>query len=36
MNGFIEWIKWEEPQFSQAPLETTLTYDKDKTKFSLF
>ena len=36
MNGFVEWIEWEAPTFGAAPSVTTLTYDKDSTRYSLF
>lgn len=36
LNGSVEWIEWEAPTFSQAPTETALTYDKDRTRFTLF
>jgi hypothetical protein len=36
MNGFVEWIEWEPPTFGAAPSVTTLTYDKDSTRYSLF
>jgi len=36
LNGFVEWIEWEPPTFSQAPTETALTYDKDRTRFTFF
>lgn len=36
LNGFVEWLAWERPTFSEAPNVSALTYDKDWTKRLFF
>lgn len=36
LDGFIEWLEWEKPTFSQAPNVTALNYDKDSWTSKLF
>jgi hypothetical protein len=36
MSGFLETVQWEVPHIYPTPLTTSLTYDRDKTKWLFF